>query len=808
MEKYNFRTLFTNPLWLDENQSIIISKVEIPRIQRDYAQGRLEENGEEDINEKGKRFIENVFNNLNESTPMELDFVYGAISEDNHTLLPLDGQQRLTTLFLLYWYIGNRELADKAELTQILKKFSYETRTSSRKFCEKLAELSKAESKLVFDTDDKISEQIKNLSWFPISYIYDPTIKAMLNMIDKIHKLYGKSTLTLFSNLDNIQFNVLVLNHFNLTDELYIKMNARGKQLTNFENFKADLIGWMKKNFDEDSTYNGQTMPHYMAFSLKMDNEWTNFLWNITKNYDEHYRNAKGEMVGKLVDPLFLALFYRYFFFECIISKKENNQSYDDSLVDFLASENSFVSLTPFIPLLTKDIIQKFEVVLDKLSFNADTIFEKSVASWDSSHMTAHYLIEPGITQPQRVVLYAIIAYLDHTESFDVTHFSRWMRVVWNIVENTDINSWTSTIGALLLIKELSQYSDDIYGKLPSDFSPSSSKNAMTEEKLKIAFINTDNQWEKSFITAESHPFFKGSISFLMTPPTMTREEFEHRTEIANTLFDVDGIRKKYRETDHILLRALISQYSNFDEIVNRSYTDTDTDDKEHYLKKMLTTDKVVRTALSSWCSLDDETAVMSELSTAVSTNSQMDNTSNNPFASKMHEDLYKNADLQNWMQLMHAITFAYNYWEGRYYVSRKYAWYDRVLLDSYRGEMIDELTTNYGCKTAHRIGSSKYYCGKIISTVRTIVKENTKYNFIYEFHPDGYLRVGLKKEDSSQLPNSPNFKQKDVGYGWYCRKKYIYTDVVDISDITPFLKGIENDVFDINNPDSFVSLI
>lgn len=30
-----------------------------------------------------------------------------------------------------------------------------------------------------------------------------------------------------------------------LSDDLYIKMNARGKRLTDFENFKADLIGWM-----------------------------------------------------------------------------------------------------------------------------------------------------------------------------------------------------------------------------------------------------------------------------------------------------------------------------------------------------------------------------------------------------------------------------------------------------------------------------------------------------------------------------------------------------------------------------------
>ena len=36
-----------------------------------------------------------------------------------------------------------------------------------------------------------------------------------------------------------ITFQLLPLEHFGLTDDLYIKMNARGKPLTPFETFKA-----------------------------------------------------------------------------------------------------------------------------------------------------------------------------------------------------------------------------------------------------------------------------------------------------------------------------------------------------------------------------------------------------------------------------------------------------------------------------------------------------------------------------------------------------------------------------------------
>ena len=39
-----------------------------------------------------------------------------------------------------------------------------------------------------------------------------------------------------------------------LSDDLYIKMNARGKQLTDFENFKADLVGYIKnENIEQES---------------------------------------------------------------------------------------------------------------------------------------------------------------------------------------------------------------------------------------------------------------------------------------------------------------------------------------------------------------------------------------------------------------------------------------------------------------------------------------------------------------------------------------------------------------------------
>lgn len=75
-------------------------QVVIPIIQRDYVQGR---NGKDYIR---KTFLKESKNHLDNENPLTLDFVYG--NEEYGRFLPLDGQQRLTTLWLLHWYVAYR----------------------------------------------------------------------------------------------------------------------------------------------------------------------------------------------------------------------------------------------------------------------------------------------------------------------------------------------------------------------------------------------------------------------------------------------------------------------------------------------------------------------------------------------------------------------------------------------------------------------------------------------------------------------------------------------------------------------------
>ena len=102
------------------NNKLNISSIEIPIIQRDYAQGRETK----EITRLRNRFLNVMFNAIagQPDQPVKLDFIYGNIT--NGKLIPLDGQQRLTTLFLLHWYIARHEGVDKQHY-DFLKNFTY-----------------------------------------------------------------------------------------------------------------------------------------------------------------------------------------------------------------------------------------------------------------------------------------------------------------------------------------------------------------------------------------------------------------------------------------------------------------------------------------------------------------------------------------------------------------------------------------------------------------------------------------------------------------------------------------------------------
>ncbi|KKX52052.1 DUF262 domain-containing protein [Sphingobacterium sp. IITKGP-BTPF85] len=273
---------------------ISMHKIEIPIIQRDYAQGR---EGKADIR---TNFL-NALLEVVDGKKLELDFVYGSVKKDkegNTTLQPLDGQQRLTTLFLLHWFVATKENKLDDELKKLLTKFTYETRTSSREFCndlinkgidfDNLLETDYHDKEKIKPKNNELSKTIIDSSWFFLSWKRDPTIKSMLRMLDAIQQTFQDKT-EVWDKLNNISFHYIELQNFGLSDDLYIKMNARGKPLTDFENFKAKFEQYIKQNDWENYVEPTET------FSHQIDTLWTDLFWNYrdkTENiFDEQLLN-------------------------------------------------------------------------------------------------------------------------------------------------------------------------------------------------------------------------------------------------------------------------------------------------------------------------------------------------------------------------------------------------------------------------------------------------------------------------------------------------------------------------------------
>lgn len=240
-----------------------LTAVEIPLIQRDFAQGRTGSS----VGEVRRDFLEVLLEALTGGEPVGLDFVYGRIADG--TFHPLDGQQRLTTLFLLHWYVAS--MADSLDADASWLTFSYATRPSARLFCERLGSAPLPKETPVPST------WIVDQPWYQYTWRHDPTVQAMLVMIDSIHEAASSGDLDFVPaeawgrliDRENpaISFYLLPLEDLHSDEELYVKMNSRGKPLTPFETFKARL--------EREILH----LDRAGEFARLIDRDWSDTLW-------------------------------------------------------------------------------------------------------------------------------------------------------------------------------------------------------------------------------------------------------------------------------------------------------------------------------------------------------------------------------------------------------------------------------------------------------------------------------------------------------------------------------------------------
>ena len=509
-------------------------KIEIPVIQRSYAEGRNTKHAE-DVR---KSIVESIIKSVSTGTPLFFDFVYGNILSEKK-FIPFDGQQRLTTLFLFHRYIF--EKANDSDSKKMLKRFTYATRPSAKEFIEKLCE-----NTVIPSNDKTLSEFLTNQNWFFDDWKKDPTISGILTVLDEIHAQFSKKSDVDFAEIakrlketELISFHFVNMKENNLPNQTYVKMNARGKSLTGFENFKASLEEYLDKS-DKSLC---ETMKQ------NVDGKWLDLFFAKSK--------------PKLPDEMFMSLFNRHFINIWNLCKKqkpdlEEKYSYEkvDSDLAAFPSADTFISWSVYETVLKTAPLEKtvtpiFNFLTVAVSGNPVESEIKPYKKWDL------YGGEKDNTYPSRVRFFALLSYFENGK-YDSKSFSNWMRTACNIIENQTIDSQESYLYALRLFSELAEHSHSIYdflanhsNKIKSEFA----KNQVEEECLKAKKILESNSWEKIILEAERYGILLGKINVLFQNGEKTTEqEFTERFNL------LKSIRENKKDSYHII-KILLSYY-------------------------------------------------------------------------------------------------------------------------------------------------------------------------------------------------------------------------------------------------------
>lgn len=236
-------------------------EIRIPIIQRDYAHGRKDGKS----NEIRKNLIKDIKTCLEGNSVMDFNFVYGTVAQD--IFYPVDGQQRLTTLYLLHWFLACN--CDRFHEFSKLKGFSYMTRNSAAEF---FALMKQPDTKLkdLAKGSVNLREEIERQPWFQVEWGYDPTVDSVLTFLDdlSVDEDFRRNAARYYGRLEcgAITFHLIKEEGSGAEEKAaksYIRMNARGKALEPFENLKAmidSIEGQLDKSFDIVKEYDNAYM--------------------------------------------------------------------------------------------------------------------------------------------------------------------------------------------------------------------------------------------------------------------------------------------------------------------------------------------------------------------------------------------------------------------------------------------------------------------------------------------------------------------------------------------------------------------
>lgn len=492
--------------------------IRIPMIQRDYAQGR------ESWANPRKRFLadlkEALLPNHQEPKPRHLDFVYGTkLAEDGiSAFCPLDGQQRLTTLFLLHWCLATREgrfveFQNRFRTEAGASRFSYQVRPGGRSFFEALVNQRPPNGCFAGGIP---SSWIRETPWFRTAWKRDPSVAGTLTMLDAIDECFRDAPDDCYDRLadgNRITFHLLDLGEIGLHDDLYLRMNARGRTLTLFETFKARYEKHLEAHFPQASDLTRCEVRDLKAFAGEIDTAWLDFIWRQNGLKDSESDDTSG------VDCAFMNLF-RAVALTSLATKTEAQATKDVVNLSKLDPDYDEFEQGGWLSVrFTTHLIHVLEawtrdpIALDLMGlswFGKEVLFDKIVRAGSTKSTLTDYLQFAAFVR-------FITRHGPILSSADREAFGCWMRVVRNLSVNTELetNNFRTQLGGL---DELVNYSRNILEDLATREAhfPGFNQQQFAEERLKASLLLAHEGWHCLIDQAENHDYFRGQIDFLL----------------------------------------------------------------------------------------------------------------------------------------------------------------------------------------------------------------------------------------------------------------------------------------------------
>ena len=357
--------------------------------------------------------------------------------------------------------------------------------------------------------------------WFMMTeWNYDVSIINMLSIIveisERVKYLGDITNIVNFIDKDEnnpFQFDFIYVDDISKSDDLYIKINARGKALSPFENLKSDIDEYWS---NEDKT--------------KLDAEWTEYVWN---QLDENDKNKE-----KSFDNSFYNLLSNIFYLQYLVGLDQNNIN-DKILIEI---ENKYKKgivdkewITPELCHVSCPMISSF---LDAMIGSFKSIKDKQIESVNRKIFgLGDYQNNNGQNKMERADLFEVFVYYYSVSSLftkndmeftDKRNLLNEIETVTNrIIENQRpyLDSPTYLVKALNSVKVLIDNSIKSHGvykfflSIDNDTKESIRiglmKEQVEEEILKAKLIDKDSRYVALFNKGYNELKNKGQLGFI-----------------------------------------------------------------------------------------------------------------------------------------------------------------------------------------------------------------------------------------------------------------------------------------------------